>query len=121
MHAWRKEGGKKVYIGDGSPVVHCITGKYNRTRTNVKSVKLNKTSINLAKGESGALVATVKKVMAKRKVLNHEKTVRFLSSNANVAKVDQNGVVTGVHAGACTIYAISPNGVRASAQVTVTE
>ena len=120
VHAWRREGTKKVYIGDGSPVVHCITGGFNRTRTNVKSVTLDKTSINLVKGQSSALTATVKKLKGKRKILNHEKAVRYLSTNANVAKVDQNGAVTGVSAGTCTIYAISPNGVRASAQVTVT-
>ena len=41
------------------------------------------------------------------------------SSDNNIATVDENGVVTGIAAGTCTITTTSDNGISASCQVTV--
>lgn len=117
--AWRYDGDRRVYIGQPSPVAHCIVGKYNRTQANAKSIKLDRAEFTLGRGQTSAISATVKKVKAKRKLITHEGRVRYLSSNANVASVNADGVVTGVSEGACTIYAITSNGLCASVQVTV--
>lgn len=50
-----------------------------------------------------------------------EYTLTWESDNPNVASVSQNGVVTGISAGACTITAKSNQGPSASCQVTVSE
>ena len=46
-------------------------------------------------------------------------TVKWKSSNENIAKVDKNGVVTGVSAGTCTIIAVTSNNITASKDITV--
>ena len=48
-----------------------------------------------------------------------ESDKRYYSSDANVAAVNENGVVTAVAKGSCRIWAIATNGVRTSATVTV--
>jgi uncharacterized protein YjdB len=117
--AWYKSGGRKYYIGSASPAVHAIAGGYNSKQCNAKSVKLNKTSLNLKVGKSKTLKATVKGVKGGKELLQHARLVRYYSSNADVAKVNKNGKVTAVGKGSCTIYAIANNGVRNKAKVTV--
>lgn len=65
----------------------------------VTSVTLNKNSIELAKGESETLVATVLPENAT------DKTVTWTTSDATVATVDQTGKVTAVGGGSATITA----------------
>lgn len=119
VHAWKKQGKQKVYIGEPSPTVHCIPGGYNKTHTNVKTIKLNKSKLTLTAGKSFKLKASAKGQKAGRKLLDHATPVRYYSSNANVAKVNKAGKVTAVAKGSCTIYAIANNGVRTSVKVTV--
>ena len=47
------------------------------------------------------------------------KTVKWSSSNEKIAKVDSNGVVTGVSAGTCTIMVATSNNITASKEITV--
>jgi uncharacterized protein YjdB len=70
-------------------------------------------------GKSKTLKATVKGVKRGKKVLQHARLVRYYSSDANIAKVMNDGKVIAVGKGSCTIYAITNNGLRASAKVTV--
>ncbi len=119
VHAWKKQGKQKVYIGEPSPTVHCIPGGYNKTRTNAKSIKLNQSKLTLTEGKSFKLKASVKGQKSGRKLVNHATLVRYYSSNANVAKVNKAGKVTAVAKGSCTIYAIANNGVRTSVKVKV--
>jgi uncharacterized protein YjdB len=119
VKAWKKVKGRKVYIGEASPVVHAITGGYNSKYCNAKSVKLNRSSLTMKAGSSKTLKATVEKTKSNRKLLNHTAKVRYYSSDANVAAVNENGVVTAVAKGSCRIWAIATNGVRTSATVTV--
>ena len=119
VKAWRSINGKKTYIGDASPEVHVITGGCNGKYCNARSVELNKSSLTMKTGKSISLKATVKKAKSGKKLLNHVRKVRWYSSNANVASVNRNGKVRAVAEGKCTIWAIAPNGVRASAKVTV--
>ena len=119
VRAWKRVSGKKVYIGAASPPVHAISGGYNADCCNAKSVVLNRSRLDLKAGQSRTIKATVKGVKYGRTVLRHARKVRFYSTNANVAAVDQRGKVKGVGRGTCTIYAIANNGVRGSVKVTV--
>lgn len=77
------------------------------------SVSLNKSSAALTVGSTVSLTATVSPSTALQKVT-------WTSSNTSVATVDQNGKVTGVSTGSCTITAKSANGKSASCRVSVT-
>ena len=118
VRAWKQVNGEKTFIGE-SPCVHAVAGEYNSEWCNVKAVKLNRSSLILRAGESKALKATLSLVISGRKALQHEKPVRYYSSNPNVARVNSNGMVKAVGKGRCTIYAIAVNGVRASVKITV--
>lgn len=119
VQAWYKQGGKKVYIGEPSPTVHCIVGGYSKKLTNAKSVKLTPSGLTLGVGSSQFLKATVKKAKAKRKIVDHVTAVRYYSSDPAVAVVSGSGQVTAVAEGACTIYAMANNGMRAATKVVV--
>ena len=116
--AWKKVGGKKVYIAE-SPVLHAISGGYDSKYCNPKSIKLNKSKLSLKRGKSATVKATVKGVKASRKLLTHVRKVRWFSSDPAVATVNSSGKVKAVGKGSCTIYAITGNGLRASVKVTV--
>lgn len=83
---------------------------------NVTSISLNKSSLALGVGDSDTLTATVLPANATNKTLS------WSTSNSSVATVSQNGVVTGLGAGSCTIwaYATDGSGKYASCNVTVT-
>lgn len=81
----------------------------------VTSVSLNKKSMELHVGDKGEqLAATISPENAT------DKTVSWSSSDATVAKVDQNGFVTPVKEGTATITA-TVNGQSATCKVTVVE
>lgn len=80
----------------------------------VEEITLNRTAIELLEGETFGLIATIKPDDAT------DKTVTWMSSNAAIATVDENGLVTGVSAGEATVYASSSNGLTAECAVTVT-
>lgn len=79
----------------------------------VSSISLNKTSLDLTKGESKTLVATVTPADATNK------TVSWTSSNPSIASVDSKGKVTGTGNGSATITAKAGDK-EATCAVTVT-
>ena len=119
VQAWKWKNGRKAYIGKPSPEVHSIAGGYNSRSCNTKSVSLNRSSLTLKVGKSKTVRASVKAVKSGRKVLQHERLVRWYSSNSAVATVDKNGRIRAVGKGACRIYAIANNGLFSSVKVTV--
>ena len=119
VRAWKRVDGRKVYIGKASPEVHAITGGYDSRRCNARCVTLSRTRLTLKVGKSKTIRASVKGVKSGRKLIDHERKVRWYSSNVNVATVDRNGKVKAKGKGACTLYAIAINGVRSSVKVTV--
>lgn len=119
VRAWTNKNGNKAYIGNASPTVHCIVGGSDKEHTNAESVKLNKTRLTLVKGKTSNLKVEVKGEVSGKKMLDHIRTIRFYSSNANVAMVNRYGKVTAVEGGVCTIYAMANDGVRASVKVKV--
>ena len=81
----------------------------------VSYVTLSSSSLNIVKGQSKTLTATVTPSDADNKAL------QWSSSNTSVATVDQSGKVTAVKGGTATIYATATDGsgVKGSCSVTV--
>ncbi len=79
----------------------------------VEAITLNQTSIALAKDKTYTLVATVAPENAT------DKTVKWVTSNDKIVKVDANGNIQAVANGTAIITATSANGKSASCNVTV--
>ena len=81
---------------------------------NVSSVALDKTTVNLKKGETVKLNATIAPADA------DNKEVTYTSSNSAVAKVDNTGLVTAIASGEAVITVTTKDGSKtASCKVTV--
>ena len=81
----------------------------------VESVSLDKTTLGLTEGETAQLTATVLPDNATNK------NVTWSTSNASIATVDANGLVTAVSAGTAVITVTTEDGTKtASCTVTVT-
>ncbi|MBO5302998.1 MAG: glycoside hydrolase family 127 protein [Lachnospiraceae bacterium] len=105
----------KVSILETSKTIHSAT-KSNKS-ANVKSLKVNKKKVTLAKkGKTFKLKVTQKKTS--KKFTNH-RDVSYESSNTKVATVDKNGKITAKKKGTCTIYVYAQNGVYQTVKVTV--
>ena len=96
--------GKVTAVGGGSAVITAHAGSKSATcsvqvTSLVTGISLNKTELNLAKGASETLTATITPADAT------EKTVTWTTSNAAVATVDANGKVTATGVGTATITA----------------
>ena len=85
------------------------------TSINSTSIALNKNTLEIYKGTNSTLIATATPA-------NHTDSVLWKSSNTNVATVN-NGVVTGINTGNCTItaYSSADESVKAECSVTVKE
>ena len=115
------EGGKVTAIKEGTATITAKAGEQTAscevTVTNkvipVESVSLDRTSLELIRGESEQLTATVKPDNAT------DKTVTWSSSNTSVVDVDQKGEVRANNAGSAYITARA-GGKSAQCLVTVT-
>lgn len=119
VKAWKKVRGVKTTIGKASPTVHAITGGYKARSCNAKSVKVGKSSLKLKVGATKMIKASVKGVKSARKVLAHDRQLRYYTSDRNVATVTKAGKIRAKGVGSCTIYVMANNGVRASIKVRV--
>ena len=81
----------------------------------VQSVMLDPAELVVAPGHSAALDAYVFPGNARHRDLVWE------SSDESVAFVDENGIVTGVSVGSCTVKATSSNGISAASNVIVSK
>ena len=96
---------------DNGVIAECTVTVYNP----VTQVKLNRTSLTLSLYEQKTLTATYLPKNAAHTLIT------WSSSNKKVATVDENGLVTGLAKGKCTITAKSENGKTAKCTVTVNE
>ena len=108
--------------GEGEATITAKTtnGKEAKCTVKVKTseilatnIKLNKTTLELEKGKSEKLIATIEPSNATNKVIT------WTSSNSSVATVDKEGTVTAIADGETTITAKTTNGKTASCTVTV--
>ncbi|MBO4635222.1 MAG: Ig-like domain-containing protein [Bacteroidales bacterium] len=93
-----KEGTATITAKAGDKTAECKVTVSKKVIA-VTSVELNKSSLELKKGESEILVATLKPDDAT------DKTVTWSTSEASVASVDQTGKVTALKSGTATITA----------------
>ena len=93
------------------PVYGPQTIKYD-----VESLSLNKTKLELPVGETATLVATA---FPEGAVNGSEYSLMWSSSDKNIATVSWLGVVKGVGVGTAIITAMSPEGKKATCEVTV--
>ena len=82
----------------------------------VKGIKLNKTKTSIQIGSTEKLTATITPTNASNK------TIKWSTSNENIASISNNGVIKGIGKGTATITAQTEDGnFKATATVTVTE
>lgn len=117
--AWKWKNGKKSTLAK-TLTVH-IAGKDSAEYTNVKNIKLKKTSYTLKKG--GTVTLRPKAVLYDKKKkqlsVNHTKEFRYLSSNKKVAVVTAGGKVKAKGPGSCTIYVFAKNGCKRKIKIKV--
>lgn len=113
-----KKGNVKI-TGKGYAIITCKSadgsGVNGRCVVNnsskAKSIKLNKTKLNVKANKTAKIKATVK---------GKCKAVSFVSKNNKIATVNDSGVVTGVEKGKTTIIAKTMDGSKKSVKCTVT-
>lgn len=103
-----------------TPKIHIVTE--GGDRSNVKRLKGSRT-LALKPGQSASLNAKVAEKTSKRRLIKGHvsQQIRYYSADRSVARVDSNGTVTGVKAGAARIYAVAANGVKLETLVKVSE
>lgn len=115
VKAYRMVDGKKVYVATGKVLHFC--GSKAKT-TNPKKITVKKKAVTLKVKKSANISASITKE-SKKKLIGHTAKLRYWSSNAQVASVNQHGKITAVAQGSCTIYVMGENGVKTSVKVTV--
>ena len=114
--AYKMVDGKKVYIAKSN---YLHVAMLDNRQTNAKSVSVNKTDVVLTKKQTFTIQAKIKLENGKKKPLLHTSEFRYYTTDARVAKVNSDGVITAKGAGSCTIYVLANNGVYKKIKVTV--
>ncbi|MCR5624203.1 MAG: Ig-like domain-containing protein, partial [Lachnospiraceae bacterium] len=114
--------GKKVTVAISKTIYDKTKGG---KKTKIKKVVVKKvgtvkkaTSTTVAAGNSVKIKAKMVKVNKKRK-LDIKRLLSYESSDTKVATVAEDGTITGVAAGTCTVYVYAQNGMYKEIQVTV--
>ena len=111
--------GKKNYVAK-TRTVHSYTNSGNGEETNPKDIRLNTREITVAAGEKANISATLIGEIPGLPVLDHMDALRFESSDEKIAKVSEDGKVTGRQEGTCKIRVNACNGLFKTVTVTVT-
>lgn len=98
-----------------------IIGRKNARYTNVKAVKVNRTTYTIRKGKTVRIKAKLTRVDKNKKLLTrgHGRKLRYMSSDKTVASVSRSGVIKARKAGKCSIYVVAINGKYKKLTVTV--
>ena len=108
--AYTMEDGKKITLA--KTITAHVVGNRNTKYTNVKAVKVNKSSYHLKKG--GTAVIRPKTVLVnknKKKLSNkHAREFRYETTNKEIATVSKKGRIAAVGKGSCAIYVYARNG-----------
>ncbi len=114
-----ESSGRIHAVNGGTATITVTNGRFTATCevtviVDVSSITLSKTSVEIEKGDSYTLTATVSPANAT------DQTITWSSADENIVKVDQNGKITAVNGGTTTITATSADGnVKASCDVNV--
>ncbi len=117
--AYKQVNGKKVTLG--KTIIAHIVGKNNTKYTNVKAVRVKKSSYTMKNGKTVTIKASTVLVSKKKKQLSnaHAKQFRYATSDKKVATVSAKGKIKAVRKGSCTIYVYARNGYAKKIKVTV--
>lgn len=120
VKAWKMKNGRKVYI-KSSLMFHAYTTGGTKKYTNPKSVTVNRKQVSLKQGKTFRIKGKVMKLKQNRKLIpqDHAKTLRYQSTNKNVAAVTTSGTIKAVGKGTCTVYVFTTNGLSKTVKVTV--
>ncbi len=99
------------YLYEEVPVV--VSKEVSKEGTVVTDMKLDKTNITMVQGESDKIMATVTPDNVK------DKTIKWTSSNPNIASVNNSGVIFAKKAGIVNITASTSNNISRIARVEV--
>ena len=115
-----KKSGNGYKTISKSLVGHCMTGNVEGKYTNPKALTLKKSALTLKKGKTATIKGTVTKVNTSKALgTNHEKLLRFRTSNPFIATVNASGKVTAKNTGTCNIYVQTINGMWKVCKITV--
>ena len=119
VEAYKLVDGKQVKLGK-SITAH-IVGRQNTAYTNVKGIKLKKSSFTLKTGKTATIKGKTVLVDKSKKQLSdaHAKELRYTTDNKKVATVSSKGKIKAVGKGTCTIYVYARNGYAKKVKVTV--
>lgn len=117
--AWQWKNGKKSTLAK-TLTIH-IAGKDSAKYTNVKKIRVKKSSYTMKKGSAVTLRPKAVLYDRRKKQLSakHTKEFRYLSSNKKVATVTAGGKVKAKGTGSCTIYVIAKNGCKRKVKIKV--
>ena len=117
--AYRKVNGKETKLAR-SITAH-VVGTKNAKYTNVKKIKLSKSSYTLKVNKTATVKAEIVLEDKKKKQLSdgHAPEFRYASSNTKVATVDANGRIKAVGKGTCYIYVYAKNGYAKKIKIVV--
>lgn len=87
--------------------------------SNVKKITVKKSNITLSEGASEKIKAKIVLVNKKKKAVDHERKLRFVSANTSVATVSKSGMIKATGIGETTIFVYSNNGTAKAIKVTV--
>ena len=117
--AYRIVNGNWIKIG--KTISGHLAGQSKKTYTNVKKVKVEKSSLFLEIGDTSKIKASVVLIDQNRKQISvlHAYQFRYKSSDKSVASVSASGKITAKNPGSCTIYVYAKTGFAAKVKVTV--
>lgn len=114
--AYKTVDGNKYYTAK-SPTIH--VAMKNEKRTNIKSIKVNKTKLSLKNGKTFQIKTKLTLENKKKKPLTHAAKLRYYTDDKTVAIVSKSGKITAKGKGECTVYVIANNGVSRKIKVIV--
>ncbi|MBR1865079.1 MAG: Ig-like domain-containing protein, partial [Lachnospiraceae bacterium] len=119
VRAYHIVNGDKQYIAIGQKLY--LAGSKHKQYTNVKSIRVNQSTIQLGKGKQIQIKATVVKQKSSKKLLpaKYGKSLRYTSTNETIATVTAKGRIKAKKKGSCYIYVTALNGVNRRIKVTV--
>ena len=116
----KSDSGEKTYVKK-SLTVHSYTNKGDGKYSNPKDVKLRSRTISVSVGSETRIKPTLVPEVAGTKPIEHYHGIYYYSRNQDIAKVSENGRITGVKEGTAKIEVIACNGVTRVLTVKVTK
>ncbi len=119
VRAYKQTDNKKETLA--KTITAHVVGTRNTEYTNVKAIKLKKSSFTLKKGKSAVIKARTELVSKGKRQLTdkHAKQFRYASTDKKVATVSAKGKIKAVGKGSCTVYVYARNGYAKKVNVKV--